>query len=290
MAAELITPVDELSGIPLSVAPPLERLPRHNPDITNWHHLYHPRSAPELQTLGGMALRNSRIQLLPVRDHNTGRGTYHTYYKGPVLTDNEEEQFRLCVLACSGYLSEEVIDLRLPNGPDVRKITDMERRIFRQIPPAPHVNSDAVRRFREGEGTAYGYRRAKQILESRNRRQAEMGYNNFQYGYDVIRNFFQDYTVRRPLGHIKETHVEEFLSTPNAERQRQLGHWLLAKQSEVAAEGVRGLYQAARQSGSLHPRMPAEPASLIKFKLGSTARREELFPRLQDSLRLGIAA
>ncbi len=293
MAAELVTPLDSLSGMPLSVAPPLQPLPRNNPNVANWHHLYHPRDSAELHTVGGCALRNSRVQLLLVRDHNVGRHTYHTYFKGPVLPQEHDEdaQFSLIVLACGGYLPQEVIDIS-GDEPKVRQMTNQEYDVFRLVPKPRLVGLDDVRRYRiahggagvEGNLTSQTNREVLQRLNRRNKEQAKMGYNNFRYAYEPIRDFFQQYAIKQPLGHISEIYIDEFLFTEDIRRRNNLGHWLLAKQSEVASERVEEVYSQARKMGALHPLMPRHANDLVKHKLGDVNHRL----RLLDDLRLRL--
>lgn len=82
MTAERLTPTDELAGMPLSVTPPLERLPRDDLAIANWCHLWHPRiKHPEVMHL------DTPVYRLLIRGHNMGTETYHCFYTGPLLPD-----------------------------------------------------------------------------------------------------------------------------------------------------------------------------------------------------------
>ena len=299
MAAEVITPVDEMTGMPLSVAPPLHDLSRHNPEIANWHHLYHPSTAPELQTLGGTALRNSRVQLLPVKQHNMGKYNYHTYYAGPPLPDanDEDTQFRLCVLACAGYLPKQVIDLN-DSTPFKRLMTSDELEFFRHPPIPEKVTATELKRYlaiRElTEGGGSSKREARRIttegrvrFRERNATQAIFSDNNFRYAYAPIRDFFTDYALRQPLNHIPDSLIDEFLYTEKVERRQFLGHLLLAEKSEVATESFELQYRQAHRIGQLHPMMPALPHNLVEYKLGNSAYKEEkIFPVLAKQLLL----
>jgi hypothetical protein len=151
MSAEHPTPTDEITGIPLSVAPPSERLPRDDPNIANWHHLWHPSTARQLQSLSGQALRSSRVQLLPVTDHNIGTETYHHYYIGPPLPDEDDmdTQFKFCVLACAGYVPDRVIDLHSRNEPFTRTMTSAERTAFSVSPWPQKVQARDITWYRK---------------------------------------------------------------------------------------------------------------------------------------------
>jgi hypothetical protein len=107
MAAEAITPVDQLTGLPLPILPPDVLLPKHRTDIADVHHHFHPRKDPLLQDAGGLAVRQSRVQLADYWDHHNG---YHRYYHGPPLPLTEKEQFGVVIMACAGYIPDEAID------------------------------------------------------------------------------------------------------------------------------------------------------------------------------------
>jgi|GEM_PF-3284880 len=299
MAAEMITPVDELTGMPLSVATPLQDLSRHKSEVANWHHLYHPSTALELQSLGGNALRNSRVQLLPVRQHNTGKYNYHTYYKGPLLplADDEVTQFRLCVLSCAGYLPDKVIDMQ-GAVPVERLMTAGEFKYLRRAPLPEKVTSVELRRYLAihelARGKPLGDMEVKRLTKEgrakfreRNETQAILSDNNFRYAYEPIRDFFKDYALRQPLDHLSEPLVDEFLHTKKIERHHYLGHLLLTEKSEVATESFETQYRDAHRAGRLHPLMPVMPHNLVDDKLGNRAYKEEIiFPEMAERLLL----
>jgi hypothetical protein len=289
MAAELVTPLDPETRIPLSIAPPLQDLPRDCPDIANEHHLYHPACSPELQSIGGIALRNSRIQLLPPSKHNDGPHNYHNIFKGPPLpaADDEEEQFRLCVLSCAGYLPPNVLDIS-GDEPVNRPMTARERYFFRRPARAVPARLKDVERYRTNhpvpETLSLSDEAILQLLNVRYTKQATLSSNHIRYSYDPIQMFFKDFALRRPLTHIG-SEIDEFLLTKDDTRRRYLGHWLLAKQSEVATEKIQNEYKAVLQAGLLHPLMPKWSRSLVIHKLGDAVRRETMFPELAEVLR-----
>jgi hypothetical protein len=113
VAEKLPTPTCEVSGLPLPVLPLEPRLfgALSFDGKPNSHHHFHPEKSPSLQTLAGIALRKSRIQTTPLKAHNE----YHRLYEGPILTDDQDEIFRLCVLSVAGVVPRRAIDPRKPD-------------------------------------------------------------------------------------------------------------------------------------------------------------------------------
>jgi len=253
VAAELVTPVDELSGLPLPIAPTEYILPQESPNFADWHHHFHPASHEDMKSIGGIAIRNCRVQLVARRDHNEGPSSYHRFYSGPPIPEEENDQFSLTVLACAGYIPSQAIDLR-SGEPKVVDLSHTQQKILRQ-------------------------------------RQDVFGYRNLRYAYDPIRSFYTEYSMSRDISCLNEIEIEEFLTTKDELRQKFLGHFLLAQVVKIASEDVHAKYIAVRRAGLLHPFMPAEPYSLVKYKLGANGRREELFPRLGQRFKeqYGIA-
>ena len=287
MAAELVTPTDELTGMPLSLAPPLEWLPRDRPDIANWHHWWHPSSAPALQTLGGQALRNSRVQLVPVGDHNMGSETYHHYYMGPNLpgADDADTQFKLCVLACAGYVPDRVIDLHAEDEPTSRLMTAEERCAFNATPMPQTVGERDIAWYRQ---KLAGYDPTatpsdadiRQLLEESFHRQALFSRNNFRYGYEPIRSFFENYLISAPMLDVTPRFMKRFLGTRNMQKRTEMGERLLTRASVVSTAGLIKVYRQLHQEGMMSPLMPPVPIELVKYKLGNQRRRQELIPKL----------
>lgn len=102
------TPVDVISGLPLPLAPYGEPLVAGSPDA-DWHHHFHPRRSPELQDLGGQAVRVARLQLTNYGVHHH---EYHKTFGGPPLPRIEKEQFGLVVMATAGHVPELALAFR----------------------------------------------------------------------------------------------------------------------------------------------------------------------------------
>lgn len=257
MAAELVTPTDKLSGLPLPIVPDKQWYPYGRPDIADWHHSWHPRLAPELRSVGGLALRNCRLQLTARKFHNEGEHSYHKYYRGPELPDEEDEQFRLVVLSVAGYMPTRGIDL---SGEAPREIDLTPRQL-------------SILRKQDSD--------------------KEFAYRSFRYGYEPVRDFLSSYCIQNSIGDSRRTQllVDEFLNTTDNDKRIYLGNLLLAKKSEIASEPIRELYVAAKNKGLLHPRMPHSPHTLVKYKFGTPEKRQKLFPYLvaQLCLQYGIS-
>lgn len=250
MAAEKVTPIDGYSGLPLAIAPYDLEASRPDFEVTDDHHGWHPWTAPLLRTIAGQALRNSWIQRVNVLVHNQGPYAYHRHYKGPELPGDEADIYGRVVLACAGYVPDEVIDMHSRDEPYVRPAHEAERAYLRQ-----------------GRlGDAFSYR-------------------HIRYGYDPIRAFMAEYALKQDLSHIHDATIDEFLSTKDGERKRKIGDFLLWAASEVATDGIRDKYRILASENRLHPRMPKDPKPLVKWKLGSVERvQQEVLPLLELTL------
>lgn len=259
MAAERITPVDELTGLPLSIVPTRKKVPSRNPNVADWHHHFHPKEDPRLKTVGGLALRNSRLQLVFRTFHNEGPHRYHRFFDGPPIPQDEATQFGMCVLACAGYIPENGIDLR-GDVPVVKRLTEEQRSIL----ATPNIDKNQ-----------------------------EFDYHHFRYGYEPIRSFFIKYTLDQDLTSVvPESSIDEFLYTRDTERRKEKGSTILELAASAATEGmVDANYALLRDMHLLHEAMPPEPHKLVYYKLGRMARQEtDVFPRLKTRLRQLVAA
>ncbi len=301
MAAELITPTDELSGLPLSIAPPPVILQRNRPDVANWHHLYHPHSAPELASLGGQALRNSRVQLVPIRDHNTGPNTYHAMYAGPALpeADDIDTQFALCVFSCAGYVPDKVIDLRAKGGPTVRPITGVERTVFNAAPKPLAVHSRDIEWYRkkqqdQDDAPQLSSNEIRRRLKTHYARQAAFSRNNFRYAYEPVRDFFESYLITDQMLDVKPRFIKKFLTTNDENTRVEMGEILLIRAAVVSTSGLLKTYRQLHKAGSMNRNMPPVPIELVRDKLGSANSRRQLIPKLtlclEGIIEHGVAA
>lgn len=255
MAKQSLTPVDHLTNMPLPIAPHPRYLPLHNPDVADWHHHFHPRSDPHLQTVGGIALRNSRIQLVPREFHNEGPMRYHKFFEGPPIPESEALQFGMCVLACAGYIPKQAIDLSA-GEPKIIRLKGMRR----------------------------------SVLLSRGSK--EFDYQYIRYAYDPIREFFAKYVIEQDLAELlPERTIDEFLYSRDVLRRQQLGKHILTVAANSATEAINPIYSMLRRRQLLPDFMPPDPHTLVVSKLGKPEHQEEvILPRLKRQLRQLVAA
>lgn len=120
MAALETTPIDELTGIPLPLIAQEDYSGRFSPDL---HHPFHPKRDERLGDIGGQAVRNCRVQLVPYRLHHYD---YHQRYIGPELPTAAEDQLRLVVLASAGYVPQQGLSFK-DGQPEIVTLTEQQR-------------------------------------------------------------------------------------------------------------------------------------------------------------------
>lgn len=109
MAAERTTPSEH--GVPLPLVPFSEYKP--NLESKNWHHHFHPRTAPALSSeSGGSIVRVARLQRA-IRYGN--HQAYHQEFVGPPLPHTTSEQLAVVILSRAGFVPEHGI-LPKPRG------------------------------------------------------------------------------------------------------------------------------------------------------------------------------
>lgn len=106
MSLEL-TPIDVSSGLPYTIMPLEGRVLIHGRDADD-NHAFFPRLDPVLRgSLGGMALRYCRVQLV---DYATHHNRYHVEFVGTPLPETEEDQYRTVVMAAAGDIPAHALD------------------------------------------------------------------------------------------------------------------------------------------------------------------------------------
>ena len=99
-------PVDDFSGIPLPIAThPLEETPAQaqGPEPINDLHHANFEKRRLVKSLGGMALRGSRVQYVPRGVHKQ----FHRFYREPDNGHDPDELAETVIFAAAGYVPDE---------------------------------------------------------------------------------------------------------------------------------------------------------------------------------------
>lgn len=253
MSEKLPTPVDALTGVPFPVLNSLSRISIASQNA-HFHHSFPNGQPPAQKTLSQKALHSSRLQLLADTVHNEGSHSLHGLREDPPAPLEDKDRFRTIMFAAAHFIPERGINVWSD----------------RESEPILPWQMDVLRAPDPKNPYSYLY---------------------LTYRHNPVRDFFEDYLPMQNLSHVDELKKEEFLITANDERQRYLGHYLLAQAAEVATELMEADYIALRMAGLLHPTTPNRPYTFARDMLGSQLRREQLFPRLKMNLGgLAIAA
>lgn len=237
MSAERLTPKDDLVGLPLPILPNITDL-----DL-NRHHSWHPRHDPMLQSIGGKALRLSRIQLIDRKRH----AAYHQQFDGPEIPADEREQLRLVLLACAGFVPEHGLDVS-SDEPKVVMLSSSQRRLFR-----------AVSQSRQGRCSALCY----------------------LYDDTAMRRFLTEYVIAQQAPGINNATIDEFLYTHSQDRRYELGKLLISDMVDAAAVSVEPHYSQARSAGLLNPTAPPETREFMLGALRQPGWLSRIVPVLQ---------
>lgn len=287
MAAELVTPTDELTGFPLPIIPS-QRLMDGEPIFTNWHHAYHPNSSDSLKGLGGRALRHSRIQLVDATNHNHSKESYHAIYKGFDMPDSSDldEQFRLALLGITGYIPRQGIDMGSASY-GVRDLTEQEIVFLRQPAAIAPVTNEQLHKFIiDHDDCSITPKRAWRVLHHKRKRQAAMSYDHIHYSYDAAKSFFSDYVLSEERLDVSPKIMHQFMGALALEQYEKaigFGELIIQKATEATVQPVRPMYKQLHGQGLLHRLVPEDPAKIVKRKLGNHKKRQELlYSRLKE--------
>lgn len=281
-------PVDEQTGMPLPIAPNVD-LTSLSPSDINEHHHFFPRLSPVLRdSLGGRALRVSRIQRVATFQHNFGDRQYHSFFnKGPDIPTDPETQLGMCVLACAGYLPPKVVDTS-SGEPLVRSMTDWEyTRLSKPntyLEPQPYQ----VKRFRDRRFPGMSLMEAKIELISSRKRQADLTYQNLIYGFDPMKKFMLNCVLSQDYSDVDPSLVRNFIERENMEAGLCLlaiGAYKAAQEAKINSVPLGEVYADIYNDGRLHSAMPQSPATIIKHKLGHIPYRVEMLGFLRSELQ-----
>ncbi len=106
-------PMCDVTGLPLPIfhkEPPSNGAPFSIRNKKNLHHSFHPEKSPLLNTVGGLAVRASRVQLVDFNLHTN----YHRLFGGSVMPEIEDEDFEIAVMCAAGVVPRRAVDVRKP--------------------------------------------------------------------------------------------------------------------------------------------------------------------------------
>lgn len=183
---------------------------------------------------------------------------YHDAYDGTADPVSMKQAFRTTILNEAGYIPPFVVDVQ-EGEPVIKETTSKMRQALRR----PGILT----------------------IEKSPYRQREVG------------QFLMGYAIWQPLGHVKETLLEEFVSlTPGVikqdeakrERKFELGMKLTNVAIGVAVEPVEKYFQQARDTESLKHQAPV--CAFHEVKEYVSGFEPEYFDTLQQSVAAQIAA
>ena len=234
MAANIVTPTCEITGLPHPV------LIYDHPDnrasgLTNYDHAFFDRMDPALQDDAGRAVRMSRGQMLPMWLHRLK----HDRLIGPELPQTREEKFIVAAKACSGVVSRWAIDLRRP---DDDLLVYMDNETFNYVTDASRMH---IEQAHKPKGLIHRQR--------------------------VIGSFFLKYALEQDLGHISDSLINEFLSTADSLRKKEIGNLMLTDALSISLAPVLSIHRTLQTEGMVQPHnnklMPAVRQIVRKQKL-----------------------
>lgn len=253
MAADRITPVDELIGLPLPIwpnnnLPPKTELPTHD----NPHHHFHPENSEIINIPEeGKFLRNSRIQILPRWIHNE----YHKKYVGPELPETEEKRLLLGVFAVAGYLPKYAI-----NAPEsVKKDKDII------IPIDAITYSSMIKRTQL----------RCEVTKSKERSENACAF--------IMRVVF-----KQEISTINQFIVEEFLDTKDETIRLERGMQIIDELIQQSTEPIEPIYRFAYKNNMIRRSDIKNAGSLVR-KI-TKQQQPKYIKYLKEQLETTIAA
>jgi len=245
------TPIDlERSKLPLPI------LPYESALITSEHHHAHPRDDELLKTDGGLAVRIARLQ--------TVEGL--------------------------GGIASRSLSGRIP-----KKYGDHPRyHYFFHGPPLPQTEQE---QFEYAVWATSGYVPELALDVSGNKPKivrmnpdqiARLHNGELRVsGEDILRNFLKNYVFKQELSHIKDSKIDEFVSTKDWERKRFLGRWLLAQATEVATESISDEFRMAHKLGLILPWVTSKVSNVVQMSIVSKKREQGIIEQYQHLLTPG---
>jgi hypothetical protein len=227
------TPTDEITGLPLLIAPQddVPYLLKHSGinatrraagrrDYIDRNHVYHPSTS--LLTEDERALQGSRIQYVLRYDHDA----YHAAYFGPPIPQTAAEQYYQMVFSAANYIPRRALDFSSDSPVEVT-LTDEQ----------------LLRYQTSGEVKVADTKRVAKFLE--------------------------DYVLADPeFSHIPVSLIDEFLtmspeSDDDLRRQRYLAHQLLSFVIDATTEPIYQAYKRALESNIWKPALNTSPRRVV---------------------------
>lgn len=243
------TPVDELTGLPLLIAPQddvpflLEhpginagRRAAGRRDYIDRNHVYHPSTS--LVSVAEKALQGSRIQYVLRHDHDD----YHATYYGPQLPQTSAEQYYQMVFSAANYIPRKALDF---SGDSPVEITLTDEQILR------YQTSGEVRMADPGK----------------------------------VGKFLESFVLADPeFSHIPVSLIDEFLTigtetAADLRRQRYLAHQLLSYVIDATTEPMYQAYKRALEHNVWKPALNTSPRQVVHEQIigrGQQRRRKAI--------------
>lgn len=241
-------PVDSL-GVPYPVIPSNRFSRDKRASKAGRHHEFFPSDNPYFSsTLGGTALRYSRIVWVQHAVHHGGPRALHPKMDPPKPPETPSAEFRVINFSLAGYYPETGLDL-WETEHQCRPMEEWERRIL-----------------------------------TRNNPEKPYGYNNLSESLQHIRPFFQEYVVGCDFKQANGSDelLRNFVTARGEHSYRRIGYEILELAVELSVKPFKNEYYDAHDRVLLHPAAPIDPREVVRKALGRSHILEELFPKLHE--------
>lgn len=227
------TPIDELTGLPLLIAPQEDvpyllahsginaaRRAAGRRDYIDRNHVYHPSTS--LLSDDERALQGSRIQYVLRHDHDD----YHTAYYGPPIPQTQAERYYHMVFSAANYIPRMAIDFS-GDSPEIVSLTDEQ----------------ILRYQTSGEVKVADAKKVAQFLEN--------------------------FVLADPeFSHIPVRLIDQFLTiraetADDIRRQRELAHQLLSYVIDATTEPMYQAYKKALEDNVWKPAIHTSPRRVV---------------------------
>ena len=233
-----VAPVDELTGLPLLIYTTRYDYYRN---FRNFHHHFHPKNDKQLQgAFEGKPVRYARGQQVPKYLHDR----YHNMFSGPTLPQTRKEKFTATVLALSGVLPREAIDV-----------------------------------YAKGKYSLVGLNREEhRFLSSPRRLHLEVDPREPDRARERIGRFFGDYILEQALEEIiTGERIDKFLHTKSQKEKRAVGREMLDTAVDSSVAELIPLHQQAEKEG-----MIAVGAVAVRQVVKSFFTRNMFYQRIEE--------